>query len=147
MKWIYHKNFNHFKPDQLYRVLKLRQDIFIIEQDCIYPDLDLLDQKSEHLLCLEDDELIGYLRIVPKGLKFPEVSIGRIIVSQSHRNRGVGKILVQKGIDQVLSDGDQTIRIEAQAHLEKFYTDLRFSKTSKPYDVDGIPHIEMVYGG
>lgn len=145
MEWIYYKNFEDFKPDELYRVLKLRQDIFIIEQDCIYPDLDLLDQRSEHLFCLEDGQLVGYLRIVPKGLKFREVSIGRIIVAQSHRNRGIGKILVQKGIDQVLSDGHRSIRIEAQAHLEKFYTDLGFYKTSNPYNVDGIPHIQMVF--
>lgn len=146
MNWIHYQSIEQFTPNHLYAVLKLRQEIFIIEQDCIYPDIDELDPHSEHLLLFDEkSELIGYLRIVPAGMKFQEVSLGRIIVDMSHRGTGLGKRIVKKGMELVLKKGEDSIRIEAQHHLENFYSELGFKTTSKPYDVDGIPHIEMLY--
>lgn len=123
----------------------MRQDVFIIEQDCIYDDLDRLDMQASHLLLFEEEELAGYLRILPAGTKFNEVSIGRIVIPFQKRNSGTGKLLVEKGMQIVLESGIHEIRIEAQQHLEGFYKNLGFQTKSAPYDVDGIPHIEMLF--
>ena len=144
MKWIYYPEFEQFNPVHLYEVIKLRQDVFIIEQDCIYDDLDLLDLQASHLLLFDSERLAGYLRILPAGVKFNEVSIGRIVIPLEKRNTGTGKRLVEKGIQLALEAGATKIRIEAQHHLEGFYENLGFKTESKPYDVDGIPHIEML---
>lgn len=145
MKWKLYSSFEDFTPHHLYAVLKLRQNIFIIEQNCIYDDIDGLDPESMHLLLLEPDEsLIGYLRIVPSGVKFDEFSLGRIAVRQSHRRKGIGKDLVQKGIEIVSETGAQSIIIEAQAHLENFYGDIGFKTVSEIYEVDEIPHLQMI---
>lgn len=145
MKWIYYPEFEQFSPVHLYEVIKLRQDVFIIEQDCIYDDLDRLDMKASHLLLFEDEALAGYLRILPAGVKFDETSIGRIVIPLQKRNTGIGKQLVEKGMQMVLESGVNEIRIEAQHHLEGFYENLGFNTQSEPYDVDGIPHIEMLF--
>lgn len=143
MTWIHYSSFNKFTPHHLHDVLKLRQEIFIIEQECIYNDIDGLDDISEHLLLLDDDEiLVGYLRIVPAGSKFEECSLGRIAIKHTHRGKGLGKMLVKKGIGRA---GAQTIKIEAQAHLEKFYKDINFRTVSDIYDVDNIPHLQMIF--
>ena len=144
MNWIYYKTFTDLTPEHLYAILKLRQDVFIIEQDCIYDDIDGLDQHSAHLLGIIDDQLAGYARIVPAGKKFREVSVGRIVVHRDYRNQGIGRILVQKSLQLLKEKGNRSVRIEAQAHLEKYYTSLGFRKVSDVYEVDGIPHIQMV---
>lgn len=146
MNWTFYSSFDDFTPRHLYEVLKLRQEIFIIEQDCIYNDIDGLDDKSEHVLLLEPDEvLIGYLRIVPAGIKFDECSLGRIAINRNYRGQGLGKKLVKKGIDKVEMAEVQNIRIEAQAHLENFYEDIGFQTVSDIYDVDDIPHLQMIF--
>lgn len=145
MNWIHYQSLSQFTPEHLYLVLKLRQEIFIIEQDCIYPDIDELDLVSEHLLLFKENRLVGYLRIVPAGEKFKEISLGRIIIDKSKRGSGLGRYLVEEGMKTVFEKGHNSIRIEAQTHLENFYSDLGFKTTSKPYDLDGIPHSEMLY--
>lgn len=146
MKWKVYKTFDDFSPRHLYDVLKLRQDIFIIEQNCIYNDIDGLDAYSEHLLLLEPDEtMIGYLRIVPAGIKFKECSLGRIAIEKSNRGKGFGKNLVEKGIKILYETGAHDIRIEAQAHLENFYKDIGFTTVSEVYEVDEIPHLQMIH--
>lgn len=145
MTWTLYTSFDDFIPRHLYDVLKLRQDIFIIEQDCIYDDIDGMDNKSEHLLLLNDEDgVIGYLRIVPPYIKFKEHSLGRIAIKKSYRGRELGKELVEKGIDRVRTIGARSIRIEAQAHLEKFYKNIGFSTVSDIYNVDDIPHLQMI---
>lgn len=129
--------------DDLYKVLKLRQDVFIIEQDCIYEDIDNLDQKSEHLLLESGNQLIAYSRIVPAGVKFSSPSIGRIVVAPAHRGEGYGYQIVQKSIEIIRKNGSEEIWIEAQEYLHDFYQELGFEKISEPYDLDGIQHIEM----
>jgi ElaA protein len=139
------KPFDELTPQLLYTAIKLRQDVFIIEQDCIYDDLDNQDQKCLHLFMMMDGKTAGYSRIVPPGVKFEESSIGRIIISPGFRNRKLGYTLVKKSIIETLKlFPGINIKIEAQAHLEKFYQNLDFETISTPYDVDGIPHIQMI---
>lgn len=144
MTWTFYRSFDDFTPQHLYDVLKLRQDIFIIEQECIYDDIDGLDDRSQHLILIDEDKIVGYLRIVPPGIKYDEYSLGRILVDQRNRNRGLGKKVVEKGIEIVKSEGARAIRIEAQAHLENFYKDLGFRSVSEIYSVDDIPHLQML---
>ena len=137
--------FNELTPQLLYTAIKLRQDVFIIEQDCIYDDLDNLDQKCHHLFMMVDGKTAGYSRIVPPGVKFEESSIGRIIIAPGFRNQKLGYTLVKKSIKETLRLYPALdIKIEAQAHLENFYKYLDFETISTPYDVDGIPHIQMI---
>lgn len=147
MEWKFYPAFKDIPAGRLYEVLKLRQDVFIIEQNCIYEDIDQLDQESRHLLLLdsENDTLCGYLRIVPPGKKFTEISIGRIVIEKIYRGQGLGKALIKKAVKILEEEKSPAIRIEAQAHLRQFYTQLGFIADSPPYDLDGIPHLEMVY--
>lgn len=130
-------------------IYRLRVNVFIIEQTCFYEDIDGYDPQCDHLLMLNSNgkNLIGYARIVPPSVKFDEASIGRIVIAPAVRNLGLGGELVKEAMRQcAVKYPNKDIRIEAQAHLEKFYTDLEFEKVSGEYDLDGIPHIEMVAG-
>lgn len=143
MIWKIINEFHQFEAIDLYRVLKQRQDIFIIEQDCIYNDIDTLDLVSRHLLLYDNNSLVAYCRIVPEGKKFDVPSIGRVIVNSDYRNLGKGKELMEKALDQLREENVSKVVIEAQEYLEKFYNSLGFLKRSEPYDVDGINHILM----
>lgn len=136
--------FNELDVSQLYNVLKMRQDIFIIEQDCIYPDIDMLDQQSLHLLMYHSSNISGYLRIVPPGMKFREVSLGRILVHPSFRGNKFAYLLVEKGIEISKSRFRGGIRIEAQSYLITFYEKCGFKKDSDIYKLDGIDHLQMI---
>jgi ElaA protein len=143
MTWkIIHK-FDQFEAIDLYRVLKLRQDVFIIEQDCIYEDIDLIDLVSEHILLYDQESLVGYCRIVPEGEKFDAPSIGRVIVNPAYRGLGKGKLLMEKALGLLRERNEPKIIIEAQEYLERFYKSLGFIKKSQAYEVDGINHILM----
>ena len=146
MNWKHVKNFSDFTPKELYRILKLRQDVFIIEQDCIYDDIDGLDLESEHLLLRIKDKIAAYCRIVPPHLKFGTPSIGRIVVHPGFRGKGYGKEIVEKSLEILRVRDADVITIEAQEYLQHFYESLGFQKISDPYDVDGIPHIRMTFG-
>lgn len=143
MIWKIINEFHQFEAIDLYRVLKQRQDIFIIEQDCIYNDIDTLDLVSRHLLLYDNNSLVAYCRIVPEGKKFDVPSIGRVIVNSDYRNLGKGKELMEKALDQLREENVSKVVIEAQEYLEKFYNSLGFLKRSEPYCVDGINHILM----
>lgn len=143
-EWEYF-SFNRLSVQMLYEVIKLRQDVFIIEQGCIYNDLDRLDQFSDHLLGLDRNKLAAYLRIVPAGKKYKEPSIGRVIVHPEYRGNELGNELIRQGITVAEEKyGKVPLRIEAQAHLEFFYSKFGFRTVTSPFDVDGIPHIEML---
>jgi ElaA protein len=134
-------------PRDVYDLLALRNEVFGLEQNCVYQDADGLDTSAWHLLGRDaNGTLAAYLRVVDKGLKFAEISIGRVITKASHRGTGLGKILMREGMQRCahLLD-DQAIRISAQAHLEAFYNAFGFVRTSENYLEDGIPHIEMLY--
>ncbi len=143
MNWVLYHGFEKFPADELYAVLKLRQDVFIIEQTCIYDDIDGLDSTSTHLLLKEGDLLVAYSRLVPADKKFDEISIGRIVVNRSFRGQGLGRKIIKKSMDLSSETGHSSVRIEAQAHLLEFYESLGFVSAGEIYDLDGIPHLQM----
>jgi ElaA protein len=133
----------------LYQVLAQRQQVFIVEQQCIWSDIDGLDQGAHHLLGwrIADGrrELAAYLRIVAPGAKYTEMSIGRVLTTQAARGTGAGRELIARGIDYAehLHPGHH-IKIGAQAYLEQFYAGFGFRTISEPYDEDGIMHVDML---
>ena len=140
------KFFSELSALRLYQVLKLRQDVFVLEQQCLYADTDNLDQQSLHisLISEEDDDLVAYCRVLPAGVIYPEVAIGRVVVAPNARNKGLAKQLMQKAINFIEVEMQApAIKISAQFQLRKFYQSFGFIVTSDPYDEDGIEHIEM----
>ncbi len=139
-------HFRQLSSDQLYDFASLRERVFVVEQNCPYAELDSLDRRAWHLLGYDaNEELVAYLRIIEPGAKYPEPSIGRVLIRQDVRHQGLGKALMNEGIRQAatLCPG-AGIRISAQLRLEHFYRDLGFAVVSAPYNEDGIPHIEML---
>lgn len=145
MQWVHTSNLQEMSAIDLYQILKLRQDVFIIEQGCIYPDIDNLDPNSEHIYLKNDQEVIAYSRIVPAGKKFDHPSIGRIVTNKAFRRKGYGREIVQRSLTILKERGVKTVMIEAQNHLQKFYKSLGFQKIGEPYEVDGILHIKMIH--
>ncbi len=140
MQW-HDRAFTELSVSELYAIVALRERVFIVEQQCVYQDADGLDLTSRHLWASAGATVQAYLRIVPPGAKFAELSIGRVIVAPEFRGRQLGVELVERGL---AAAGAVPIRIGAQAHLERFYTRLGFVCTSDVYDEDGIPHLEML---
>jgi len=140
-----HKEFNKLGPDELYAILRLRSEVFVVEQHCIFLDMDNKDQVSHHLMGWEENKLVAYARIVPAGISYVETSIGRIVNSPDARGRGIGKRLMRESIELVYSlHGKRVIRIGAQYYLRGFYESFGFEKASEIYLEDGIEHIEML---
>lgn len=147
MKW-YINSFQDLSNESLYKILKARTDVFVVEQNCPYPELDNYDQASIHYYLKVNNEIAAYVRILPKGSKYREVSIGRVLVAKKYRGNGYARELMQKAIDYVVSAwGETEIKIQAQVYLEEFYTSLGFRKNSMSYLEDGIPHIDMIWDG
>ncbi|MEO7265860.1 MAG: GNAT family N-acetyltransferase [Ferruginibacter sp.] len=137
--------FDELSATGLYNILKLRSEVFVVEQNCIYLDSDNKDQRSYHLTGYSGDILVAYARLLPPGIAFPEASIGRVVTHPQYRNTGAGKALMIKAIGACRQQFNVTkIRIGAQLYLKKFYTDLGFIQCSETYLEDGIPHIEMM---
>ncbi len=137
-------SFNHLSPEELYNILKLRSQVFVVEQNCVFLDLDDKDQQSYHLTGWNENELLAYARLLPPGLVFEEISIGRVVVSPFHRKFGFGKLLMQQAIDQCYHlFGNQPIKIGAQLYLKTFYEFFSFVPQGKIYLEDNIEHIEM----
>ncbi|MDF1795091.1 MAG: GNAT family N-acetyltransferase [Coxiellaceae bacterium] len=144
MKWQW-QTFESLNNQQLYQLLQLRSAVFVVEQQCIYQDLDGIDQQSWHLLGYEDEQLVVYLRIF---IDNNQSVIGRIVTAQSHRGKGLGKEMMQQAMDYIQLHNDrfpQKIYLMAQHYLEGFYQSFGFETTSEPFDEDGIPHIDMLY--
>lgn len=138
--------FDSLSAKELYRILKLRSEIFIVEQECPYQDLDDKDYDALHMTLYTDDELIAYARILPVGVSYAEAtSIGRVVVKKKYRGLGLGKMLMNLAISRCIDlDPRSPIQISAQSYLEKFYQELGFSNTGKYYLEDGLPHQEMI---
>jgi len=138
------QSFSELSKDLLYSIIQLRLEVFSVEQDCVYQDLDGVDQYSFHLCGFIDDQLVAYARLVEPGHKYEEPSIGRVATKQSQRKAGFGKQLMTEALRQCeIKFPNQGIRMSAQYYLEKFYSGFGFNTESKPYMEDGIPHIEM----
>ena len=139
------KFFDELSPHEVYAILKLRIEVFVVEQHCIFLDADDKDQKCYHLMGMTGDELATYARLVPAGVSYKNISIGRIVTSPKYRSKGAGKALMHEAITQCrLLYGEQTIQIGAQLYLKHFYEGFGFKQISDIYDEDGIPHIEMI---
>lgn len=144
MEWMV-KTFNELSTKELYEILQLRAEVFVVEQDCPYQDLDGKDVSSYHVLGYDNTILAAYTRVVEPGISYSEIAIGRVVVSPKKRRTGLGVMVMQKSISFIESSLEiQPIRLSAQSHLQNFYADLGFQSTGKEYLEDGIPHVEML---
>jgi len=139
------KKFDDLGVQELYAILRLRSEVFVVEQNCVFQDMDNKDQSAFHLMGWENNALAAYTRIVPPGVAYEFCSIGRVITSPAARGGGVGKLLMEKSIEEAQHlFGKVPIKIGAQLYLKGFYTLFGFKQSSDPYDEDGIEHIEMI---
>lgn len=139
------KSFATLTPGELYAFLRLRSEVFVVEQNCVFLDADNKDIYCHHLMLFDNKRLIAYARLVPPGVSYREMSIGRVVTAKDARNMGAGKQLMQHAVHYCRKIfGDGPIRIGAQYYLEKFYTEIGFTATGDIYDEDGIEHIEMI---
>jgi ElaA protein len=139
------KSFDELTVRELYAILQLRAEVFVVEQQCPYLDTDDKDQYSMHLMGWADNFLGAYTRILPAGISFSEASIGRVVSSPKLRRTGVGKILMEESLRQLYAlYGQVPVRIGAQLYLKKFYESLGFVKAGEVYLEDNIEHIEML---
>ncbi|MFC7462748.1 GNAT family N-acetyltransferase [Hydrogenophaga defluvii] len=136
---------------ELYAVLRLRSEVFVVEQNCVFLDMDNSDAQAMHLMCKAADaveaqgELVAYARCFGPGVKYAEASIGRVITAPQARAGGLGHVLMREAVRAVQAHwGPQPIRIGAQARLQAFYEQHGFVREGEPYIEDGIPHIEML---
>jgi ElaA protein len=137
--------FGELTPEELYKILRLRSEVFVVEQQCIFLDMDDKDYYCHHLSGWQGDQLLGYSRIVPSGISYTEFSIGRIVSSPAARGKGVGRELVQQSIRTLYHlYGRKDIRIGAQYHLREFYSSFGFVQKGDIYPEDGIDHVEML---
>ena len=144
MTWIL-KPFDSLTAFELYAILRLRTEVFVVEQTCVFQDMDNKDQLCYHLMGWKDDLLIAYTRLVPPDIFYKEPSIGRVVTSPAARGNGIGKLLMKKSIEEVFHlFGKTSVRLSAQLYLKKFYESLGFIQSSEIYDEDGINHIEMM---
>ena len=139
------KTFNELSPQDIYSILQLRSEVFVVEQNCVYQDIDDKDQYALHLLLKKDDYLIGYSRIFKAGDYFKEASIGRVLVKKQDRNNRHGSLLMELSIKAIKDHfKENTVKISAQTYLKKFYNELGFDPIGEEYLEDGIPHIAMI---
>lgn len=141
------KSFNDLSNAELYEILQLRETVFVVEQNCVYHDIDGIDSSCQHIFATTKNtkKIIAYARLVPANLKFETPSIGRVICHQNYRSQGLGKALMQQAIITCYQlYGKRNIKISAQVYLRKFYRDLGFEEISEPYDEDGIEHVDMI---
>jgi ElaA protein len=142
------KRFDELTLEELYSILRLRTDVFAVEQQAVYQDLDGKDQPALHLMGHDQGRLVAYCRLIPAGVAFSEASIGRVVTAASHRNTGTGKSLFQKALDLCrMNFGDLPIRIGAQRYLTGFYSSFGFEPAGPIYLEDGIEHLHMVRPG
>lgn len=140
------RQFGELSTHELYHIMRLRLEVFSVEQNCAYQDADGKDMEAFHLLSRDGyGNLLGYARILPAGVSFKEVSIGRVITSQLVRGKGLGKEVMEKSLEFIREKfGPVPVRIGAQCYLQKFYEGFGFAVDGKEYLEDNIPHIEML---
>tara|TARA_Y100000815_G_scaffold272665_1_gene302053 strand:- start:1171 stop:1614 length:444 start_codon:yes stop_codon:yes gene_type:complete len=139
------KAFNELTLDSLYEVLQLRAEVFVVEQNCPYQDVDGKDQKAMHILGYHKEQLVAYTRVFKPGYYFDNASIGRVVVKENARQYGFGKDIMKASITFIEDTLDlSTIELSAQTYLKKFYNDLGFQEIGEGYLEDNIPHIRMI---
>ncbi|MEO6723505.1 MAG: GNAT family N-acetyltransferase [Ferruginibacter sp.] len=143
LTWTY-KSFHELAPAELYSIMELRNEVFVVEQNCVYQDADNKDQESFHFMAWDNKNLAAYCRILPPGLAFSAASIGRVVSAPAYRKSGCGRKLMEQAIEKTLNEFDcKIIMIGAQLYLKKFYESLGFVQFSETYLEDNIPHIKM----
>jgi ElaA protein len=144
IEWLL-KKFDELTPVQLYALLQLRSEVFVVEQNCVFLDADDKDQEADHLMGFQNNKLVAYTRLIPPGAIYEQASIGRVVTSPAARGSGAGKELMQKSIEAVYDlYGRLPIKIGAQLYLKKFYESFDFRQISDVYMEDGIEHIYML---
>src|SRR5215813_10385542 len=137
------KKFDNLSPNELYSVLQLRNEVFVVEQNCVFQDADNKDQASYHLMGWKDQNLIAYSRIIPAGIAYDVASIGRVVTSPLVRKNGAGKMLMEESLAAVKKIfGNVPIKLGAQLYLKDFYESFGFNQSGPIYLEDGIQHIE-----
>jgi len=139
------KSFPNLSLATFYIILRARQEVFILEQNCNYLDCDGKDEQSYHMVAYDGEDIAAYMRILPPGLNYKEASMGRILTTKNHRKQGLGKELMKRGLlfsKEVLNY--KSIKISAQSYLVPFYSNFSFQSTGSEYLEDDIPHTEMV---
>ena len=139
------KSFNELSVEELYNILQLRSEIFVVEQNCVYQDMDDKDQKALHVLGKKNNKIIAYTRIFKPGDYFDMSSIGRVIVAKSERQYGYGYDIMNASINAIKQNFNESkIKLSAQCYLKKFYNNLGFIEVGEEYLEDDIPHICMI---
>ncbi|MCB0400343.1 MAG: GNAT family N-acetyltransferase [Winogradskyella sp.] len=139
------KTFDQLNTKELYDLLQLRSEVFVVEQDCVYQDIDGKDQKAFHVLGYKEDKLVAYTRIFKSGDYFEEASIGRVVVKENQRKYRYGYDITNASIEAIKNHFKTSeIRISAQTYLKRFYNNLGFKEVGEEYLEDGIPHINMI---
>lgn len=140
------KQFSDLSPSDLYDILQLRSEIFVVEQNCIYNDLDGLDKDAVHQYFKREGEIVAYSRLLKSGTRFLEYSIGRVVVKQSERGTGLGIEMMEAAKRYIVNEwGATKIKVSAQSYLQRFYENLGFEIVTEMYLEDGIPHYGMLY--
>ena len=141
------KKFSELSTEEIYNILKLRSEVFVVEQNCVYQDIDDKDQKATHLFIEKNNEIIAYTRIFKKGDYYKEnPSIGRVVVSKKERGKELGKRIMRESILYIKNNyNNKSIELSAQKYLDKFYRELDFYAEGEDYLEDGIPHQRMFY--
>ena len=141
---LHKKTFQELTTDELYELLKVRSEVFVVEQNCVYQDMDDDDQRSIHLWLTMADKLVALARVCPAGTHMKEISIGRVITTE--RGKGYGKQIMLHAIDAAIEHfGATLIDIEAQEYAKGFYEGVGFKQSSETFILDGIPHIKMTW--
>lgn len=139
------KYFNELTITELYDLLQLRSDVFVVEQDCVYQDLDGKDKDALHVIGVKNKTIVAYTRVFKPGNYFNEASIGRVVVAHNERHHKYGYEIMSASIEAVKDFYNETIiKLSAQTYLKKFYNNLGFTEEGDEYLEDGIPHIVMV---
>ena len=139
------KTFPELDTEDLYQILRLRSEVFVVEQDCVYQDIDNKDQNAIHLYYKENDQIVAYTRIFKVGDYYENPCIGRVVVSKKNRGNDLGKKIMTDSIEFIKQNiKGEKIELSAQKYLDKFYKDLGFYKIGEDYLEDGIPHQRMI---
>lgn len=140
------KKFEELTVEEIYRILKLRNEVFVVEQQCVYQDCDGKDEKAYHLYIEDNGKIIAYLRILNKGVSYDEIAIGRVLVHKNYRGKGIAREMMLKAINFIeLNLNEIVIKLQAQEYLLGFYKSLGFKEVSNVYLEDNIPHVDMLY--
>lgn len=140
------KKFNELTVEELYDILKVRSEVFVVEQNCVYNDQDGKDIDSIHIMIKEGNKIMAYLRVIKAGISYDNASIGRVLVTSEARKKGLARKIVCAGIDYIINSwNEDKITIGAQNYLRDFYESLGFEAVSEVYSEDGIPHLDMTY--